>query len=200
MERTMRKISSLIRKVTIPPVFAVLLLVAVYVAHPNYFSTIWQLIGGIFFLSVLPTLAYPLQKYIPRFKERGREGQRTLAMLFSFAGYVLGSLTAFATNAPLQLKIIFIEYLLCGVSMLLFNKAFRLKASGHACGVVGPVILLLYFKLFVPAIIGVVFIIPVYGYISQKQKTRSILSSKKRTTRTALKVFCTTPPPKHVNY
>ena len=172
MERTMRKISSLIRKVTIPPVFAALLLGAVYVAYPHYFSSVWQLIGGIFFLSVLPTLAYPLQKYIPRFKERGREGQRTLAMLFSFAGYVLGALTAFATNAPLQLKIIFIEYLLCGVSMLLFNKAFRLKASGHACGVVGPVILLLYFKLFVPAIIGVVFIIPVYiASLRTKQHT-----------------------------
>ena len=108
----MRKVSSVIRKITIPPVFATLLLVAVYVAYPHYFSTIWQLIGSIVFLAVLPTLAYPLQRHIPRFKDRGREGQRTLAMLFSFAGYVLGTLTTFATNAPLQLKIIFVEYLL----------------------------------------------------------------------------------------
>ena len=168
----MRKVSSVIRKITIPPVFATLLLVAVYVAYPHYFSTIWQLIGSIVFLAVLPTLAYPLQRHIPRFKDRGREGQRTLAMLFSFAGYVLGTLTTFATNAPLQLKIIFVEYLLCGVSMLLFNKAFHLKASGHACGVVGPVILLLYFKLYIPAIIGVVFIVPVYiASLRTKQHT-----------------------------
>jgi len=153
-------------------VLATLLLVAVYVVYPHCFSTIWQLIGGIVFLAVLPTLAYPLQSRIPRFKDRGREGQRTLAMLFSFAGYVLGTLTAFATNAPLQLKIIFVEYLLCGVSMLLFNKAFHLKASGHACGVVGPVILLLYFKLYIPAIIGVVFIVPVYiASLRTKQHT-----------------------------
>ena len=56
--------------------------------------------------------------------------------------------------------------------MLLFNKAFHLKASGHACGVVGPVILLLYFKLYIPAIIGVVFIVPVYiASLRTKQHT-----------------------------
>jgi len=168
----LHKIYSMIRKITIPPVFALLLLVAVYTAYPRYFSTIWRLLGGILFLVVLPTLAYPLQKYIPRFKDRGREGQRTLAMLFSFAGYFLGTLTVFATNAPLQLKTIFIEYLLCGVIMLLFNKAFHLKASGHACGVVGPVIMLLYFELFVPAIVGVIFIVPVYiASLRTKQHT-----------------------------
>lgn len=172
----MRKVSSAIRKITIPPVFAVLLLVAVYGAYSHCFSTIWQLIGGIVFLAVLPTFAYPLQKYFPHFKNRGREGQRTLAMLFSFAGYVLGTLTAFAANAPQQLKIIFIEYLLCGVSMLLFNKVFHLKASGHACGIVGPVILLVYFGLYIPAMIGAVLIVPVYiASIRTKQHTAAQL-------------------------
>ena len=158
----MRKISSLIRKLTIPPIFAALLLVAVYVAYPYYFSTIWQLVAGLFFLTVLPTLAYPLQKYIPHFKDKGRDGQRTLAMLFSFAGYLLGTITVYVISAPLQLKLIYMEYLLCGAAMLLLNKCFHLKASGHACGIVGPVILLLYFGLYIPAIIGTALIVPVY--------------------------------------
>ena len=172
----MRKISSLIRKVTIPPVFAALLLVAVYVAYPHYFSTLWQLAAGLFFLTVLPTLAYPLQKYFPHFKDRGRDGQRTLAMLFSFAGYLLGTITVYVTSAPLQLKLIYMEYLLCGAAMLLLNKGFHLKASGHACGIVGPVILLLYFRLYIPAIIGTALIVPVYiSSVRTKQHTAAQL-------------------------
>ena len=152
--------------------FAALLLVAVYVAYPHYFSTVWQFAAGLFFLTVLPTLAYPLQKYVPHFKDKGRDGQRTLAMLFSFAGYLLGTITVYVTSAPLQLKIIYMEYLLCGAAMLLLNKGFHLKASGHACGVVGPIIMLLYFKLFIPAIIGMLFIVPVYiASLRTKQHT-----------------------------
>ena len=93
-------------------------------------------------------------------------------MLFSFAGYLLGTITVYVTSAPLQLKIIYMEYLLCGAAMLLLNKGFHLKASGHACGVVGPIIMLLYFKLFIPAIIGMLFIVPVYiASLRTKQHT-----------------------------
>lgn len=172
----MRKVSSLIRKLTIPPVFAALLLVAVYLAYPHYFAVVWQLVAGLLFLTVFPTLAYPMHKYIPRFKDKGRDGQRTLAMLFSFAGYLLGTITVHVTSAPLQLKIIYMEYLLCGAAMLLLNKCFHLKVSGHACGIVGPVILLLYFRLYIPAILGTALIVPVYiSSIRTKQHTTAQL-------------------------
>jgi len=172
----MNKISKIIRKITVPPVFAAALLITVYIAFPHYYGSIWHLLGGIFFLSVLPTLAYPLQKYFAHFKDSGREGQRSLAMIFSFVGYLLGTIIAFALSAPVQLKIVYLEYLLCGVGMLLLNKVFIIKASGHACGIVGPVILLLYFGLYIPAIIGTALIIPVYiSSIRTKQHTASQL-------------------------
>ncbi len=172
----MNKISKIIRRFTVPPVFAAALLITVYIVFPHYYGNIWQLLGGIFFLSVLPTLAYPLQKYFAHFKDRGREGQRSLAMIFSFVGYLLGTIIAFAFSAPVQLKIIYLEYLLCGVGMLLLNKVFKIKASGHACGIVGPVILLLYFGLYIPAIIGTALIVPVYiSSIRTKQHTASQL-------------------------
>ncbi len=158
----MNKLSMIIRKITIPPVFATLLLVLLYLFHPTYFGSIWQLFLGIFFLAVLPVAAYPLQKYIPKFKDGGRDGQRTLAMLFSFVGYLAGTIVAFACSTPVELKIIYLEYLLCGIAMLLCNKLFKRKASGHACGIVGPVLLLLYFKQFVAAIIGALLIAPVF--------------------------------------
>lgn len=158
----MNKISLVVRKLTIPPVFAVVLLCSVYFIHPATVGSVWQLIAGILFLAGLPILAYPLQRYMPHFKDKGRDGQRSLAMLFSFAGYLLGTIVCFATCAPTELKIIFLEYLFCGISMLVLNKLFKLKASGHACGVIGPMIMMVYLGLYIPAAICALFAVPVY--------------------------------------
>ena len=158
----MNKLSFFIRKITVPPVFAASLLIIAYIIYPHYFGSILQMLGGLVFLCVLPLLAYPLQKYIPHFKDKGRDGQRSLAMIFSAVGYLLGTLVAFITNAPVELKIVYLEYLLCGIAMLVLNKVFKLKASGHACGIVGPVLLMLYFKMYIPAVVGTLLIIPVY--------------------------------------
>ena len=158
----MNKIALFIRKITIPPVFAVVLLCSVYFTHPAAIGSVWQLIAGILFLAGLPTLAYPLQKYIPHFKDKGRDGQRSLAMLFSFAGYLLGTVVTLWQDAPVELKIIYLEYLFCGISMLVLNKVFKLKASGHACGVIGPMIMMVYLGLYIPAAICALFAVPVY--------------------------------------
>ncbi len=168
----MDKLLKFIRKITIPPVFAAALLVIVYISYANYFGSIWHLLGAFLFLSILPTLAYPLQKHIPKYRDRGREGQRSLAMIFSFAGYLLGTIVAFVFSSPIELKIIYLEYLLCGIGMLLLNKGFKIKASGHACGVVGPVILFLYFGLYIPAIFCAALVLPVYvSSVRTKQHT-----------------------------
>ena len=87
----MENVCKIIRRITVPPVFAAALLMIVYITHPDYIGSIGHLITALFFLTVLPTLAYPLQKHIPKYKSRGREGQRSLAMLFSFVGYLLGT-------------------------------------------------------------------------------------------------------------
>lgn len=135
--------------------------IVIYFMQPSFFTSAGQLVCGIFFLGILPILGYPLQKYIPHFKEKGREGQRSLAMIFSVAGYLLGTFIVFMTKASSALCIVYLEYLLSGITMLLFNKVFRLKASGHACGIVAPVLLFVYFNLFIPAVIGGLFVIPV---------------------------------------
>ncbi len=158
----MSKVAMFIRKITIPPVFAVVLLLSVYLSYPETVGSVWHVISGVVFLAILPVLAYPLQKYIPGFKDKGRDGQRSLAMLFSFAGYLLGTILALILSAPQIVKIIYLEYLFCGITMLVFNKAFKLKASGHACGVIGPMLLMVYFKLYIPAAVCALFAIPVF--------------------------------------
>lgn len=158
----MKKLSFFIRKITIPPVFAVVLLLAVYFNYAELVGSVWHMLVGVVFLAILPTLAYPLQKYIPGYKDKGREGQRSLAMIFSFAGYLLGTIVAFAFSANTIVRIIYLEYLFCGITMLLFNKLFKLKASGHACGVIGPMLLMIYFKLYIAAAVCALFAIPVF--------------------------------------
>ncbi len=153
--RHTEKISALFRKIARPPIFAVAFLCILYATDPAFFGSVWQLMFGIFALGVLPILGYPLQKYIPHFKDKGREGQRSLAMLFCFGGYLLGTIWALATSAPMPLLMVYLCYLSCGVGMLVFNKLFHLKASGHACGIMGPVFaMLLYFHLWIPALVG----------------------------------------------
>ncbi len=158
----MNKIGLAIRKITVPPVFAVMLLLLLYIFHPEYFGGIAALILGIAFLALLPILAYPLQGFIPHFKDKGREGQRTLAMIFSFVGYLLGVITAFAMKLPKEITAVYLVYLSCGILILIFNKLIKLRASGHACGIVGPVLLFVYFGLYIPAVIGAILIIIVY--------------------------------------
>lgn len=72
----MEKIFYFIRKITVPPIFAMVFLIVIYFMQPSIFADVGQLICGIFFLGILPILGYPLQKYIPYFRredERGRE-------------------------------------------------------------------------------------------------------------------------------
>lgn len=170
---TMDKVFKVIRKLTVPPVFAATLLITVFCTHADYFGAWWQLLVALVLLCAVPTLAYPLQRFIPGYRDRGREGQRSLAMIFSFAGYLLGVAVAFIFRAPLELKLIYLEYFLCGVGMILINKVFKIKASGHACGIVGPVIMLSYFGLYIPAaLIGILLILPVFiASVRTKQHT-----------------------------
>ena len=157
-------ISAIFRKIARPPIFAVAFLLILYFTDPAFFGALWQLGVGIFALGVLPILGYPLQKFIPHFRDKGREGQRSLAMLFCFGGYLLGTVWALVTSAPTPLLMVYLCYLSCGVGMLAFNKLFHLKASGHACGIMGPVFaMLLYFDLLIPALVGGVLALAVFA-------------------------------------
>lgn len=150
-----------IRKVTIPPVFAAAFLVTLYCTDAAYLGNLYQLICGVIFLGILPALGYPLQKYIPPFNEKGREGQRILVMIFSMIGYLLGTLVSFLGQSSQELHITYLLYLSCGIIMFLFNKGLHLKASGHACGITAPILLFLQFQMFLPAMIGLLLAVPV---------------------------------------
>lgn len=141
----MKKIAYTARVVTVPPFMALIMLLGLYFCIPGFYGGIAAFVLSVVFLVVFPLLGYPLQPLIKRYKDKGREGQRKLAILFAVSGYILGLLFAVLLRAPVNVLIIFLSYFLCGLLIMLSSKVFRFKASGHACGVAGPFILLVYF-------------------------------------------------------
>ena len=141
----MKKIAYILRVITVAPIMALLMLLILYLRDPLLFGNTLHFALSVLFLVVLPLSAYPLQPLVKKYKDKGREGQRTLALIFAVAGYVLGCLSALIFGAPQDVLVIFLSYLLSGAFVAIFNKIFHFRASGHACGVTGPFLLLVYF-------------------------------------------------------
>ncbi len=134
-----------IRIFTIPPILVSVLLCAIYFLHPGVFLHTWDYPMALLCLAIIPTLAYPLQPFIPGFKGKGRSSQRSLAFIMSAIGYTVGVIYAFVSNAADEYKFILSAYFLSIILLLIFNKGFHLKASGHACGILGPLLFAVFF-------------------------------------------------------
>lgn len=139
-----RRIAKIIRILTIPPVMALTAFTS-FLFCEGFYNSIWEYVCALLFIAVLPVLAYPLQPLIPPFKHRGRDGQRSLAFVMSTLGYVLGVAYAFAFDVGKPVFTMFITYFLSGTTLLIVNKVFKFKASGHSCGLLGPLAALVYF-------------------------------------------------------
>jgi hypothetical protein len=151
----MKKLAYVIRVVTVAPIMALVMLLILYIKNPLFFGDTLTFILTVLFLVVLPLLAYPLQPLIKPYKDKGRDGQRTLAIIFAVAGYILGCISAFIFHAPRDVFTIYLSYFLSGLLVMLINKLLHFRASGHACGITGPFMLLVYFGQPVGYFIGV---------------------------------------------
>lgn len=141
-KRTARRLAKILRIITVAPVPASVLFFLMYAY--GKMNSVAELICALATVSLLPLTAYPLQKIIPFFKNKGREGQRTLAMIMSTAGYVLSVTIAVFFRFSKASCTVFITYLLSGIALLIINKVFKFKASGHACGLAGPMGVIAY--------------------------------------------------------
>ena len=141
----MKKIAYIIRVITVAPIMALVMLLILYIHCPPFFGNLANFILSVLFLVVFPLLGYPLQPLFKKYRDKGRDGQRTLAFVFAVVGYVFGCLLALILSSPRSVLIIFLSYLLSGALTMAINRLFHFKASGHACGITGPFMLLLYF-------------------------------------------------------
>jgi hypothetical protein len=138
------RIAKLISFATVAPVMAFVMLTVLYFLGNGLFHSLSNYVLAVVYLTVLPILAYPLQKVLPKFKDKGRKGQRELAFIMVILGYTLGMISALVFKASAQYLMIYLAYFLSGASLALINKLSKVKASGHACGVTGPVVMSIY--------------------------------------------------------
>ena len=138
----MKKLAKLIRTITSPPVMALITLLLLRFATGAFDGG--ELYYGILFLTVLPSLAYPLAEVIPPLKRRGRDGQRNLAVVLSMVGYLAGTIVSLACGFGKMESVLMLTYLASGVLIAVFSFGLHIKSSGHASGMSGPIALLSY--------------------------------------------------------
>lgn len=157
-----QKLCMIIRYITVPPMIASAFLLTVQLTRPEVFGEIYRFFCCLVFIGLFPLLAYPLQRFFPHFRDKGRLGQRSLAILFSVAGYLLACLCACLTDAPVGMWFVIFSYMASGLCIAVSNAVFHFKISGHACGVVGPAAIGFCFGMYIYAAIGAVLTVLVF--------------------------------------
>lgn len=150
------KIAKIIRIITVPPIMILGLIIILSSLRTDIFQNKAQIIISILFLGILPILAYPLQPIVPKFKDKGREGQRELAFILNIVGYILAVIIGYFMRVDSNLQFIYNTYLISVILLTILNKGFHIRASGHACSATGPLLFLVYFigfKAIIPCII-----------------------------------------------
>ncbi len=132
-------LARLIRILSVPPVMAVVMVLLVRLLRPTLFRSPTDLWLSLLFLAAVPVLAYPVSWLVPAVRARGRDGQRTLAFVFAFIGYVCGVVYALFFRRVSGLLMLFLIYFFSALVLTVFNKALHIRASGHASSVTGPI-------------------------------------------------------------
>ncbi len=133
--------AGIVRCVSVPPILISALLVWFYFACDGMFASYLSLALSIVFLGGVPLLAYAVWAVVPRWRRLGRRSQRKLAFVFSLVGYTGGLIYALVAEVSRSLLVIFLTYFLSAVLLTLCNKVLKFRASGHGCGVTGPLLL-----------------------------------------------------------
>lgn len=166
------KFAKIIRTITVPPVLVFLLLILLFFTKDTLFRNVTELLLSIGFLMLVPAAAYPLAALIPKYKEKERESQRNLAFILSLVGYIAAVVYGLAAHVSQNLLLIYLSYFISIVTLTFFNKVIKLRASGHACSIAGPLILMVYFlgwKCVLPC--AVLFALIIWASLTLKRHT-----------------------------
>ena len=134
------KIAHAVRIISIPPVMVGILLVLLFTLRDDVIVSTANMVASLLGLTVLPILAYPISFAVPALRKKGREGQRSLAMYFSTVGYVAVFVYGLIADVGAGLMHIYAGYLFSVIIILVSNKVFKVRVSGHACSVSGPLV------------------------------------------------------------
>ena len=140
----MQKLAKAIRVITLPPVMVAALLTVLFTCD-DVFPSALEYVLALVFLAVVPVLAYPVQMLVPAWRQGGRGLQRKLAFVFSFVGYTAAVVVSILRDAVPNLLYVSAVYLVSVIVLTLFNVLSPWHASGHACSIAGPILLICLF-------------------------------------------------------
>lgn len=135
-----QKSAKVIRVLFIPPVMAILLVILLREIR-GIFMGYWGLLACLF-LALFPTTSYLICFAVPSLKEKGRETQRTVSVWFSLFSYLIGCGIFLAAHRPDAELWVMLTYVFSGFLISLFSFLCKTNASGHACGMSGPAMML----------------------------------------------------------
>ncbi len=145
------KIVKAIRVLTVPPLLASVFLVIVKCTSASVFAKPLDFIMSIVFLGAFPLLAYGVWAIVPKLKNGGRNTQRRLAFVFSLVGYIALWVYSRIAKVNREMSLICDTYFFSVLLLSIINFVFKIKASGHACGISGPLLLSVHFMGWVSA-------------------------------------------------
>ena len=169
----MKKTAKIIRIITVAPIMAFILINALYFFKKGSFINLMDYLIAIFSLVILPLLAYPIQNKYNVIPKEKRTAQRILAIIFSIIGYILGFVLSLILRLPVIQKTVYFTYLLSGILIALFSFVLNINASGHMCGLTGPIATIVY--AFGPYYIFLVFFLGFVIWSSLKLNRHSLL-------------------------
>lgn len=140
----MKTLAKIFRVITVPPILALLLVIYLYFGQTAYFTSTYELFLAALCLTILPLLSYPVCYFVPPLRKGGRRVERKAAFVATGAGYVFLLVFMFVFGFSEKLSVICLTYFFSVLFLIIFNKFLKFKASGHACGVVGPIMVFLY--------------------------------------------------------
>lgn len=160
------RIAKGIRVITVPPVLVSAMLLILHRAYGEEFASVPMLLCAIFFLALIPVLAYPIASFQHKQRESQemfptlRDTQRHRAFLLTIVGYCVGFIAGWLGHCTTMMMGIFTGYLIGVVILTVLNRCFHIKASGHACSCVIAYLFLWYWLgcgallIYIPLYIG----------------------------------------------
>lgn len=133
-----------VRVLTVPPLLITGMLIILAVSLDNFCGSVAQMVLAVILLGLVPILAYPIQKILPRGGDV-REEQRNMAFVLTFTGYLTALVCSVVGNCGEELQYIIVTYFISMTLLVFLNKALHVRASGHACSVTGTLYFLSFF-------------------------------------------------------
>ena len=134
-----------VRVITVPPLVVIAFVGILSVLTDGTVFCPADTAVTILLLGIVPALAYPLQRFVPAFRDQGRHGQRRFAFVMSLLGYTLAVFCGLLSHASRPLLLIDLTYLISVILLKLCNLLLTIRPSGHLCSITGPMSLLVHF-------------------------------------------------------